>query len=270
MLTVDLRGRTALVLGVANKRSLAWAITERLSSAGAGIVLTYQGDRLREGVEELARGVPDALVLPCDVTDDAQVEALFARLRERSPRLDMLVHSIAFAPREALEGEFRDTSRESWRVALEVSAFSLVQIMKHATPLMEAGEPPAEGGPAPGRGGSVIALSYMAAERAVPQYNVMGSAKAALEHAVRQLAYELGPRGIRVNTISAGPVSTLSARGVSGFTDMLRRHRDKAPLRRNITPEEVGNAGLFLLSDLGSGVTGETLHVDCGYTIVGT
>ncbi len=267
MYPVDLTGRTGLILGVANKRSLAWAIALALNRAGMRLILTYQGDRLEAGVRDLAADLPGALVLPCDVADDAQIEALFRHIGEETSRLDACVHSIAFAQKEDLAGAYRDTSREGWRVALEISAFSLVAVMKHATPLMEA-PPEAEGSP-PGRGGSVLALSYMAAERAVPNYNVMGSAKAALEHAVRQLAFELGPVGIRVNCISAGPISTLSARGVGSFTEMLKHHREKAPLRRNVTAEEVGSSGLYLLSDLGSGVTGETLHVDAGYSIVG-
>jgi enoyl-[acyl-carrier protein] reductase I len=274
VISLDLSGRSGLVLGVANKRSLAWAIATRLSQAGMRLTLTYQGDRLKETVEELAHQLPGSAVRACDVTDDSQLATLFAGLREDMPRLDALVHSIAFAQREDLEGHYRDTTREGWRVALEVSAYSLVAAMRHATPLMAAEDAPAViGSHAPTGstrpGGSVIALSYMAAERPVPNYNVMGSAKAALEHAVRQLAYELGPAGIRVNAISAGPISTLSARGVSHFTDMLKHHREKACLRRNVTAAEVADSALFLLSDLGSGVTGETLHVDAGYTIVG-
>jgi len=264
---IDLTGRNGLVLGVANKRSLAWAIAQHLSKAGMRMALTYQGERMEENVRELSADMPGALVLPCDVGDDAQIEATFARIREEMPHLDACVHSIAYAQKEDLSGHYRDTSREGWRIALEISAYSLVAIMKHATPLMAA--PVGEDGVARGAGGSVVALSYMAAERAVPNYNVMGSAKAALEHAVRQLAFELGPMNIRVNCISAGPISTLSARGVGSFTDMLKHHREKAPLRRNVTAEEVGASGLFLLSDLASGITGETMHVDGGYSIVG-
>jgi enoyl-[acyl-carrier protein] reductase I len=262
--TIDLAGRNGLVLGVANKRSLAWGIAQKLSQAGMRLAFTYQGERMREGVEELAATMPGSLVLPCDVTDDAQMTSVFDALKREMPHLDAVVHSIAFAMREELGGNFRDTSREGWRVALEVSAYSLLSTMRHATPLMamEEGNPES-------RGGSVIALSYYAAEKAVPNYNVMGSAKAALEQIVRQLAFEIGPMGIRVNAISAGPISTLSARGVSSFTDMLKHHRAKACLRRNVTGGEVGDAGLYLLSDMGSGVTGETLHVDAGYSVVG-
>ena len=252
---IDLAGRNGLILGVANKRSLAWAIAERLNAAGMRLALTYAGERLQGSVEKLAAELTDPLVLPCDVTDDAQVAALFERIGSEMGHLDSLVHSVAFARKEDLEGHFRDTSREGWRTALEISAYSLVSCMHHATPLMEASD----------RGGSVITLSYIAAERAMPNYNVMGSAKAALEHATRQLALELGPKQIRVNAISAGPVSTLSARGIGDFNVMLKHHRERACLQRNITPQEVGDTALFLLSDMGSGITGETLHVDAGY-----
>ena len=267
MIALDLSGRNGLILGVANRRSLAWGIAERLSEAGMRLALTYQGERLEDSVRALAAELTNPLVLPCDVTRDEDIERLFARVREEMPHLDVLVHSIAYANREDLAGDYRDTTREGWRIALEISAFSLVALMRHATPLMEAAEddPEASGR----RGGAAVALSYIAAERAIPSYNVMGSAKAALEHAVRQLAYELGPRGIRVNTISAGPISTLSARGVGSFTDMLKHAREKAPLRRNVLQREVADAALFLLTDLAGGVTGETLHVDCGYSMVG-
>jgi enoyl-[acyl-carrier protein] reductase I len=279
VITIDLSGRTGLVLGVANRRSLGWAIAKRLSDAGMRLAFTYQGERMREAVEELASPLPGSIILPCDVTDDEQLSEVFATIGREMPRLDVLVHSVAFAKREELTGNYRDTSRDGWRIALEVSAYSLVAVMRHATPLMatvepgagtDANEDAAGGRPAiVRRTGSVIALSYMAAERAVPHYNVMGSAKAALEHAVRQLAYELGPMGIRVNAISAGPVSTLSARGVSSFTEMVRHHRERACLRRSITADEVADSALFLLSDMGSGMTGETMHVDAGYSIVG-
>ena len=275
MIGIDLTGRNGLVLGVANRRSLAWGIAERLGETGMRLALTYQGDRLEGSVRKLAEGLRDPLVLPCDVSRDEDIEVLFARLREEMTHLDVLVHSIAFAPREDLAGAYRDTSREGWRVALDISAYSLVALMHHATPLMAADDEetrPEDAEPssaAPRRGGSVLAMSYMAAERAVPNYNVMGSAKAALEHAVRQLAYEVGPLGIRVNAVSAGPISTLSSRGVSAFTEMLQHHRNKACLRRNVTQREVADASLFLLTDLGTGVTGETLHVDGGYSIVG-
>lgn len=256
MRTIDLSGKTALVTGVANHRSLAWAIAEALGHAGCGLAFTYQGDRVRESVEKLAAKYPGSPVLPCDVTRDEDLDELFRVLGERRPSLDFLVHSIAFAAREDLEGEFRKTTREGFRLALEVSAYSLVALAHRAAPRM----PP---------GGSILALSFLAAHRVFPSYNVMGSAKAALEHAVRQLAFELGPSGIRVNAISAGPVSTLSARGIHGFVSMAQYARDKAPLKRNVEGREVGDSALFLCSDLSSGITGSTLYVDAGYHIMG-
>jgi enoyl-[acyl-carrier protein] reductase I len=245
-------------MGVANQRSLAWAIARALGDAGCRLVLTYQGERLQKNVLSLAEKYPDAVVVPCDVTSVEQMDKLFAVLEKDVCQLSCLVHSIAFARREELEGEFRKTSREGWRVALEISAYSLIDLANRATPLLEK-----DGN------GSILALTYLASQRAVPNYNVMGSAKAALEHCVRQLAYELGPRGIRVNAISAGPISTLSARGVSGFTGMLAHNREHAPLRRNVEPEEVGTTALFLASTMASGITGETIFVDAGYNIVG-
>lgn len=255
----ELAGRTAMVLGVANHRSIAWGIARELSARGARLVLTYQGDRFRGTLEKLVAeaGIENAVLLPCDVSDDAQMDACFAETKRVVGHLDMMAHCIAYANREDLEGAFRDTSREGWRMALEVSAYSMLALARRAAPLME------------GRAGSMIALSYLAAERAVPNYNVMGSAKAALEQIVRQLALELGPLGIRVNCVSAGPIATLSARGIGGFSSMLPAAAEKAPLKRNVTLEDIGRASAFLLSDQASGVTGETLYVDCGYNIVG-
>jgi enoyl-[acyl-carrier protein] reductase I len=255
MRTIDLSGRVALVLGVANKRSLAWAIADALGEAGCSLALTYQGERLQKNVLDLAKKYPDAPVMACDVNSDEQVDGVFDRIQRDYGKLDVLVHSIAYARREDLEGEFLKTSRQGWRTALEISAFSFVQLTALAVPLMK-------------KGGSVMALTYLASQRVVPNYNVMGSAKAALEHAVRQLAAELGSKHIRVNAISAGPVATLSARGISGFSDMAKQHRQVAPLGRNINPSEVGDAGLFLASDLSSGITGEILYVDGGYNIM--
>ena len=252
MRTIDLQGKKALILGVANRRSLAWAIAQSLGQAGAELGFSYLGQRLREKVESLAAELPGSRLWECDVTDEAQVEALFTQVREQFGTLDMIVHSVAFAPREALEGEFLNTTAEAWKVATGVSAYSLIPICRHAAPLMPAG-------------GSVLAMTYVASQQVVPRYNVMGSAKAALEHCVRQLAYELGPKNIRVNAISAGPVQTLSARGISGFNEMMQHHRDKAPLRRNITTREVGDGALFLCSEMGSGITGEILYIDAGY-----
>src|SRR5512140_1997546 len=257
MLTIDLTGRTGLIFGVANHRSLAWAIAQKLSEAGCRLAFGYQGERLREGVAKLVEPLDRPLLIDCDVTDDAALARTFAMIGAEFGSLDYLVHSVAFARKEDLEGDFRNTSRDGFRTAMEISAYSLIPMARLAAPLME------------GRNGSIVALTYVASRRVVPNYNVMGSAKAALEHAVRQLAYELGPSSIRVNAISAGPVSTLSARGISGFTGMLGQTREKAPLQRNITAEEIGKAALFLLSDLASGVTGEILFVDGGYNIRG-
>lgn len=257
MRTIDLSGKTALVLGVANQRSLAWAIAEALGEAGCRLAFTYQGERLHQNVTKLASKYDDALVMACDVTSDEQIDGVFAQVDKSFRRLDVMIHSIAFARREDLEGEFRKTSLEGWRTALEISAYSLVALSNRAARLMQR------------EGGSIVAMTFLASERVFPNYNVMGSAKAALEHAVRQLAYELGPYGVRVNAISAGPVPTLSARGISGFTDMAVHHRKKAPLRRNIEAKEVGDTALFLCSPMASGITGSTLYVDAGYHIMG-
>jgi enoyl-[acyl-carrier protein] reductase I len=259
MYPIDMSGRHALVMGVANHRSLAWAIAQCLDRAGARICLTYANDRLRGDVEELAKQLSTpALTLECDVTQDSQLAALASRLGQEFGSLEAFVHGIAFARREDLQGRFVDTPLEGFRTALEVSAISLVLSTRHLLPLLEK------------NGASIVTLTYLAAERAVPNYNVMGTAKAALEQCTRQLAFELGPQRIRVNAVSAGPVATLSARGITGFTGLQKAAAEKAPLKRNITKEEVGTAALFLLSDLGSGVTGETLYVDAGYHIVGT
>lgn len=256
MRTIDLSGRNALILGVANHRSLAWAIAEALGGAGCRLAFTYQGERLREKVTKLAVKYPDAPVVPCDVTQSEQLDQLFSQIESEMGKLHILVHSVAFAPREELSGEFRRTSREGWRMALEISAYSLVDLANRATPLMEQ------------EGGCILGLTYLASRRVVPGYNVMGSAKAALEHAIRQLAFELGPMNIRVNGISAGPISTLSARGIAGFTGILGHYREHAPLKRNIEAREVGDSALFLCSDLASGITGEILYVDAGYNIM--
>ncbi len=256
MIPIDLSGRHALVMGVANHRSLAWAIAQQLHRAGAALCLTYAGERLESGVRELATTLPGTLVLPCDVTRDDEIDAVAAHLKDAWGSVEALVHGVAFARKEDLEGRFVATPREGFQLALEVSAYSLLNVTHRVLPLLEA------------NGASVVSLTYLAAERAVPSYNVMGSAKAVLEQSTRQLAFELGPARIRVNAISAGPVSTLAARGIHGFTDMLKKHADKAPLTRNVTKEEVGSAGLFLLSDLSSGITGEVLYVDAGYRIM--
>ena len=259
MKTIDLTGRVALVAGVAYQRSLAWAIAEALSDAGAGLILTYQGERLQKNVAELAEQRPGTRMFPCDVTNDVEIYALFQRIAAANDgRLDMLIHSIAFARREDLDGDFRNTSREGWHTALDISAYSLLALTNRATPLMEAAG-----------GGSIVSLTFQASQRVFPNYNVMGSAKAALEHATRQLAFELGPMNIRVNTISAGPIPTLSARGISGFSSMASHHKKTAPLKRNVEAREVGDAALFLCSPMASGITGTTLYVDAGYNVMG-
>jgi len=253
---IDLSGKTALVMGVANRRSLGWAIADALGEAGCRLALTYQGERLQENVNKLVEKYPDTPVFSCDVTSDEQLDGVFGKIKSQFKTLDILIHAIAYARREELEGDFRDTPAEGWRIAMEVSAYSLVNLANRAVPLMQR------------HGGSIVALTYMASQRVVPGYNVMGSAKAALEHSVRQLAFELGPKNIRVNAISAGPVATLSARGISGFSGMAAHHKRRAPLGRNIEPREVGDAGLFLCSDMASGITGHTLFVDTGFHIM--
>ena len=257
MVTIDLSGRHALVMGVANHRSLSWAIAQQLHQAGARLCLTYAGERLRASVDELAATLPGTLTLECDVTRDETIDAVAQRLTSEFGALESLVHGIAFARKEDLEGSFVATPRDGFMSALDVSAYSLLNVTNRVLPLLEK------------NGAGIVTLSYLAAERAVPSYNVMGSAKAVLEQSVRQLAYELGPSNVRVNAISAGPVSTLAARGIHGFTGMLKQHAERAALKRNITKEEVGRAALFLLSDLASGVTGEVLYVDAGYHIMG-
>ena len=257
MIAIDLSGKHAVVMGVANHRSLSWAIAQQLHRAGAALCLTYAGERLRADVEQLATRLPGTLTLPCDVTEDRTIGAVARRLQREWGSVECLVHGVAFARKQDLEGKFVATSREGFQLALEVSAYSLLNVTNHLLPLLER------------RGASILTLSYLAAERAVPNYNVMGSAKAVLEQSVRQLAWDLGAKEIRVNAVSAGPVSTLAARGIHGFVGMQHHHAERAPLKRNITKEEVGSAALFLLSDMASGVTGEILFVDAGYHIMG-
>ena len=253
-----LTGKTGIVFGVANKRSIAWAIAQSLAKEGMRLAFTYQGERLREGVEALASTLEGSLLLPCDVTSDADIDAVYGRVGEEFGRLDTLIHSVAFAPREDLEGDFVNTSREGFKMAHDISAYSLVALTRASLPLFEKTG-----------AGSVVAMSYYGAEKAVEGYNLMGVAKASLEACVRYLAANLGPRNVRVNAISAGPVNTLAARGIRGFTGMLKHHSEKAPLRRNVELEEIGNAGLFLASSLSSGMTGEVMYVDGGYNVVG-
>src|SRR5829696_6562692 len=254
---MTLTGKKGLVLGVANKRSLAWAIAKRAAEAGADLALTFQGERLEENVRELAATLGrDSLILPCDVAADDQIDALFAKIGASMGKLDFVVHGAAFAPPEALSAPFVQTTREAFRMALDISAYSLVSLARSAQPLMT-------------EGGSLLTLTYIGAQRVLPNYNVMGVAKAALECSVRYLASDLGPQNIRVNAISAGPVKTLAAKGISGFNDILGVYRDRAPLRRNTEAGEVGDTGLFLISDAARGITGEVLYVDGGYHVMG-
>ena len=253
-----LKGKKALVLGVANKRSIAWAIAQVLKNHGAQLAFTYQGDRIKDSVTKLVGELdPQAPVYPCDVTNDEELKSLMQSVERDFGALHFLVHAIAFAKKEDLEGRTIDTSKEGFQTALDISAYSLIKLVKAAEPLLEK------------ESGSVVALTYLGSVRAVPHYNVMGIAKAALESAIRYLALELGKKNIRVNGVSAGPVNTLAARGISGFTLMLEGHRNRAPLGRNVEVEEVANTAFFLLSPLGSGMTGEILYVDCGYRIMG-
>ena len=253
-----LEGRTGIIFGVANKRSIAWAIAQALSREGMRLAFTYQGERLKESVEALATTLPGSLLVPCDVTKDDEIASVFRAIEGEFGKLDAIVHSVAFAPKEDLENDFVNTSRDGFKTAHDISAYSLVAITKAALPLLEKAG-----------GGSVLALTYYGAEKAVEGYNVMGVAKASLEASVRYLAANLGPRNVRVNAISAGPVNTLAARGIKGFTGMLKHHAERAPMRRNVELEEIGNAGLFLVSPMSSGITGEVMFVDCGYNIVG-
>lgn len=251
-----LENKIGMIFGVANKRSIAWACAEACTSQGAKLAFTYQGERLKENVQKLTKDLPDALVVPCDVTNQQEVDAAFGAVGEKYGRLDFLIHSIAFAPREALEGEFLTTTREAFLTALEISAFSLTQLTLAAVPLMTDG-------------GSIVTMSYYGAEKVVMNYNVMGVAKAALESSTRYLAADVGRHNIRVNAISAGPINTLSARGVKNMGTLLNHIGEKSPLKRNVEAREVGNTALFLVSDLSSAITGETIYVDCGYNIMG-
>ncbi len=252
-----LEGKTGIVFGVANKRSIAWAIAQAWAREGAKLAFTYQGERLKENVTELtATFGSDTLLLPCDVTKDEDIASVFQAVGEKFGKLNLLLHSVAYAPKEALEGKFVNTSREAFRVAHDVSAYSLVALARAAEPLMTDG-------------GSIVAMSYYGAEKVVPHYNVMGVAKAALEASTRYLAYDLGPKKIRVNCISAGPVQTLAARGISGFGEMMKHYEAHAPLKRSCTTDELGATGAFLASDGAASITGQVLYVDGGYQIMG-
>jgi enoyl-[acyl-carrier protein] reductase I len=252
-----LAGKTGVVFGVANKRSIAWAIAKAWAAAGARLIFNYQGERLKENVEELVSEFgADTPIYPCDVSRDEEIEAFFGNVRGQTDRLDLLLHSVAYAPKEALEGDFLSTSREAFRTAHDISAYSLVALARAAAPFMTDG-------------GSILAMTYYGAEKVVPHYNVMGVAKASLEASTRYLAYDLGPRKIRVNCISAGPVQTLAARGISGFSSMLKHYQERAPLKRSCDPAELGKTGLFLASDGAAAITGQVIYVDGGYQIMG-
>ncbi len=251
-----LDGKNGLVFGVANDRSIAWAITEAVVNAGARVGLSYQGERLERRVLPLADRINADLCMQCDVTDDEQLDAYFAKATQVFGKIDFLVHSVAYAPRADLMGRFVETSRDGYRVAQDVSAYSLIELCRRARPLMS-------------EGGSVVALTYYGGEKVIPNYNVMGPGKAALEASVRYLASDLGPENIRVNAISAGPIKTLAAAGIPGFREMLKETAARTPLRRNVTYAEIANTALFLTSEMGSGVTGETIHVDGGYHVMG-
>ena len=254
----DFTGKLGLIVGVANKRSLAWAIAQATADRGARLALTYQG-RFEEHVSDLSQALTqEPLVLPCDVSSDQDIASVFTTIEEEFGGLDFVVHGAAFAPREELSSPFSHTTREGFRMALDISAYSLIALTRGAAPLMEKRE-----------GGSVLTLSYLGSERVFPNYNVMGVAKAALEASVRYLAADMGPRNIRVNAISAGPVKTLAAAGIAGFSTILNVYKDRAPLRRNIETNEVGDAAAFLLSEEGRGITGEVMMVDAGFHITG-
>jgi len=252
-----LAGKIGLVFGVANKRSIAWAIAKAWAAAGARLIFNYQGERVKENVEELTGEFGEKTPLfPCDVTSDDQIKAFFENLRSQTDRVDLMLHSLAYAPREALEGDFVSTTREASRVAQDVSAYSLVALAREAAPLMT-------------NGGSIVAMTYYGSEKVVPHYNVMGVAKASLEASARYLAYDLGPKKIRVNCISAGPVQTLAARGISGFTSMLKHYQERAPLKRSCERAEIGATGVFLASEGAAAITGQVIYVDGGYQVMG-
>jgi len=256
---IDLKGQVAVVFGLANKRSIAYAVAQKLAQAGATLVLSYQSDRLKTESEELLRDLGQAetgRAFQCDVTKDEEIDRLFAEVSAAFPKIDILIHSVAYAPADAIKNDFLLTSREDFRVAHDVSVYSLIAVSRRAAPLMSAG-------------GSILTLTYYGAEKVFPNYNVMGVAKAALESSVRYLAASLGPKNIRVNAISAGPIKTLAARGIGDFTQILNAVTERAPLHRNVEQVEVGNTALFLCSPLASGITGEVTFVDCGFNITG-
>lgn len=252
-----LDGKKAAIFGVANDRSIAWAISEALHAEGAELAFTFAGEILEKRVRPLAEGIGSRIILPCDVTKDEEIEKVFTRLKQEWGGLDIMIHAIAFANKEDLANPYVQTGRHGFHLAMDVSAYSMVALARHAAPLME------------GRAGSMLTLTYMGSEKVIPNYNVMGVAKAALEASVRYLAHDLGPKGIRVNAISAGPIRTLAASGIADFKEMLHHVSERAPLKRNIDATEVGKTALFLCSEWGSAITGEVLHVDAGYSIMG-
>jgi len=256
MLGIDLAGKRMLVMGVTNQYSLGWAIAEQLRQGGAELAFSYQGERLRGTLEKLTAQMEGTLLFECDVTREEQIDSLFSALAQSWGGLDGIVHAIAFAPRPAMDGRYIETARADWLTALEVSAYSLVAVAQRAEPLLEEGS-------------GIVTLTYYAAEKVVPKYNVMGIAKSALEASVRYLAYDLGVRGVRVNAVSAGPVKTVAARSIPGFMKMYNEVAQGSALRRGVTHEEVGRLGAFLLSPLASGITGETVYVDAGYNVIG-
>ncbi len=253
---LHLEGRIAVVFGLANKRSIAWAIAQKLHESGCKLIISYQNDRMKQEAEGLLTELPGAEAVQCDVSNDAEIASVFANLKARHGKLHVLVHSVAYAPAEELKNDFVYTTREGFRIAHEVSVYSLIALSRAAAPLMT-------------EGGSILTLTYYGAEKVVPHYNVMGVAKAALEATVRYLASDLGRQNIRVNAISAGPIKTLAARGIGGLGELLKLHADRSPLHRNTEQAEVGGAAAFLASDLASGITGEVIHVDSGYNIMG-
>ena len=255
MYSIDLSGKTALVVGVANENSIAWSIAEILAQAGCRLAFSFQDQRLESRVSALAQRLVDPVLVTCDVSEDHQVINMFQEIEQKMGVLDYLIHSVAFAPREALQGRYLDTRREDFARTLEVSSYSLISLSKHAVPLMK-------------NGGSILAMTSIASQRGVPRYNVMGTAKAALEQEVRQLAMELGPEGIRINAISAGPVQTLAARGIQGFREMYQVHREEAPLQRNIDRREIATTALFLCSEMSSAITASIVYVDAGHHAV--
>jgi enoyl-[acyl-carrier protein] reductase I len=252
-----LAGKTGVVFGVANKRSIAWAIAKAWAAAGARLIFNYQGERLKENVEELIGEFGEKTPLfPCDVSSDDEIKAFFGKVRGETDRLELMLHSLAFAPKEALEGDFVSTTREAFRTAHDISAYSLVALARETAPMMT-------------NGGSIVAMTYYGSKKVVPHYNVMGVAKASLEASTRYLAYDLGPKRIRVNCISAGPVNTLAARGISGFMSMLKHYQERAPLKRSCDTAELGQTGVFLASDGAAAITGQVIYVDGGYQIMG-